>query len=93
MQQNPVFPSGPSPFADSLVTLEGMAEGWKLVRDKAEAIVLDRCSQNWGCQWLMALLPLLDKFNHEYAKGLAGEIGDQPFWCAGSGLRRFSHGH
>merc|ERR1711939_1246217 len=54
------------------VTLEGTAEDWKLLRNNAEAIVRERCTHDWGCQWLMALLPLLDKFNHEYAKGLAG---------------------
>ena len=35
---------------------------------------------HFGVVLLGALLPLLDKLNAEYAKGLAGGVGDEPFW-------------
>ena len=82
------------------VTLEGTAEDWKLLRDNAETLVRERCTQQWGHEWLSALLPLLDKFNLEYAKGSAGEIGDEAFWNSmckrggtqGSGARTWFNG-
>jgi hypothetical protein len=58
-------------------TLEGTADDWRLLRDNAEALVRERCTQEWGREWPSALLPLLDKFNLEYDKVLAGEMRDQ----------------
>ena len=76
----------------SPLLLLGTAEDWKLLRDNTEAIVRERCTQ----EWLSALLPLLDKLNFEYSKGLASQVGDEAFWTSMckpmSGARTWSNG-
>jgi hypothetical protein len=82
------------------VTLEGTPNDWHLLRVNAEKLISERCARDWGQRWLAALLPLLDKINEEYASGLNGSVGDEPFWnsmckrggTSGSGSRTWFNG-
>ena len=48
------------------ITLEGTLSDWQLIRLKAEQLIRDRCLSSFADKWLLALLPVLDKFVSEY---------------------------
>ena len=82
------------------VILEGTYDDWAMLRTNAEALISKRCQNKWADDWLVSLLPLLDKVVEEYGKGLRGEPGDEKFWnsmckrggTSGSGARTWFNG-
>ena len=43
-------------------------------------MINSRCEDEFAQWWLLALIPLLDKFIDEYGKAVKGEPGDSSFW-------------
>jgi len=82
------------------ITLEGTEEDWVALRVNAESLLSKRCEQSWAQEWMVSLLPLLDKILGEYREGLRGHAGDELFWNSmckrggtrGSGARTWFNG-
>merc|ERR1712232_573056 len=83
------------------ILMEGTAEDWQLLRRNAELLIKNRCQQEFAKEWCAALLPVLDIFIQEYAKGVSGEgVPDEQFWnsmckrggTSGSGARTWFNG-
>lgn len=88
------------------VTLEGTLEDWELLRAHAEALMMERCTEEFSQAWSCALLPVLDKLIEEYkvGAGLSSSFQrtapDEAFWnsmvkrggTSGSGARTWFSG-
>merc|ERR1712146_574446 len=67
---------------------------------KAEALIRNRCQQEFSHSWCLSLLPLLEKLVDEYSKGVEGGVPDEQFWnsmckrggTTGSGARTWFNG-
>jgi len=57
-------------------------------------LINSRCEDEFAQWWLLALIPLLDKFIDEYGKAVKGEPGDGSFWnsCVKRGGTNFGSG-
>ena len=62
------------------ITLEGSLNDWKLIRTKAELLIRGRCLSSFADQWLVTLLPILDKFVSEYEAASIASTADSIFW-------------
>lgn len=73
------------------VVMEGSPQDWQLLKISAESLIKNRCQNVFAENWCAALLPLLDKFAEEYAKGSSGTgDADELFWnsmCKRGGTR------
>jgi hypothetical protein len=72
------------------ILLEGDEEDWRILRDKAERLITNRCTESFATKWLPSLLPLLEKFYAEYVQAHNDALIDYQFWqsmCKRGGQR------
>ena len=68
------------------IALEGEHLDWVKVRQTAERLVNERCTNEFASDWLPALLPLLDKFVEQYEIGMEVTCADSSLSTAAANV-------